>query len=258
MMTTLPMEVPKDFRIIAHRGASSYAPDNTMAAFRLAYEMGLFDIELDTQLTTDGVVALCHDRSLAHYRHGDGIVEEHSWAELAALDMGSWFSPHLFPGEPMITLDQLLAEFGTDFVYHVELKGRAEGLAQAVHNTIEAHGLRDFCVITSFSYDWLVAMREIDPEIRMGWLFRQIDDDTLTKAKALNLFQLCPFAGTVTHEEVTKARQVVSEVRAWGLLGETVLGQAEEVTALIQNVLNAGCDGMTINWPDWVKRVNEI
>ena len=62
---TLPMPVPADFRIIAHRGASAYAPENTRAAFDLALQMGVTEVELDAQLTTDGVVALCHDETLA-------------------------------------------------------------------------------------------------------------------------------------------------------------------------------------------------
>ena len=86
---SLPIPVPPAFRIIAHRGASAYAPENSMAAFALAQKMGIREIELDTQLTPDGVVALCHDRTLARYGHGAQAVEEMNWADLAALDMGA-------------------------------------------------------------------------------------------------------------------------------------------------------------------------
>ena len=109
---SLPILVPPAFRIIAHRGASAYAPENSMAAFTLAQKMGIREIELDTQLTPDGVVALCHDRTLARYGHGAQVMEEMNWADLAALDMGAWFSPYLFGGERMITLEQLLARYG--------------------------------------------------------------------------------------------------------------------------------------------------
>ncbi|MCB0064717.1 MAG: hypothetical protein KDE19_21485, partial [Caldilineaceae bacterium] len=220
-MPTLPIPVPAAFRTIAHRGASAYVPENTLAAFQLALDMGVPDVETDVQLTTDGVAVLCHDRTLARYGHGDQVVEEMAWAELAGLDMGSWFSPYLHQDKRLTTLDVLFAEFGEKLIYHVELKGRAPGLAAATHALITAHGLAANCFITSFSYEWLVAMHEIDSTLRMGWLVREINDEVWTKTAALNLYQLCPFAGTVTGEQVQRAKEIVSEVRAWGLLGES-------------------------------------
>lgn len=253
-MPILPIPVPATFRTIAHRGASAYVPENTLAAFQLALEMGVPEIETDVQLTTDGVAVLCHDRTLTRYGHGDRVVEEMTWSELADLDMGSWFSPYLHHDKRMLTLDTLFRTFGDQLIYHVELKGAAAGLAAATHALIREHQLAGNCFITSFSYDWLVAMREIDPTLRMGWLVREINDEVLEKTAALDLYQLCPFAGTVTEQQVDQAKAIVSEVRAWGLLGESAGKQAAEVQALIRNVINTGCDGMTINWPDWVGR----
>lgn len=255
-MSHLPITVPPTFRIIAHRGASAYVPENTLAAFQLAYDMGVTEIETDVQLTTDGVVVLCHDRTLARYGHGEQVVEEMRWDDLARLDMGSWFSPHLHHDKRMIRLDDLFAAFGDKLTYHVELKGRAAvpQLAAATQRIIADQRLHSACFITSFAYDALVAMRRVDPTLRMGWLVQQIDDEIVAKAQALNLFQLCPKAELVTSAMVTQARTVVTEVRAWGLLGDSVSKQAAEVQALIHRVIDSGCDGMTINWPDWVQQ----
>lgn len=252
----LPLTVPARFRIIAHRGASAYVPENTLAAFQLAYDMGVTEIETDVQLTPDGVVVLCHDRTLARYGHGARVVEATPWAELATLDMGSWFSPHLHHDKRMLTLSDLFAAFGDKLVYHVELKGQATpaALAAATHRTITEHHRQDACIITSFAYDSLQAMVQVDPTLRLGWLVQTIDAATIAQAQALNLYQLCPRADLVTSAMVAQARPVVTEVRAWGLLGTTTAGQAAEVQAMIQNVLTTGCDGMTINWPDWVRR----
>jgi glycerophosphoryl diester phosphodiesterase len=68
----------------------------------------------------------------------------------------------------------------------------------------------------------------------------------------LKLYQLCPRANRVTAEAVDRAHAVVTEVRVWGLNGELTARQAADVQALMHHVLAAGCDGMTINWPDWV------
>lgn len=244
---SLPIKVSPEFRIIAHRGASAYAPENTAAAFRLAHEMGVNEVELDTQLTVDGQVALCHDHDLSRYGYGHRIVEEMEWAELAALDMGSWFSPYLFAGERMMRLDDMFGAYGDRFVYHVEIKGAVAGLPAAVRDAIERHGLRDNSIVTSFSYDALAAMRAIDSSMRMGWLVREVDDDVLDKARALRLYQICPQAAHVSPEQVTLTRGAVAEVRAWGLSGDR-----SEVQTLVQRVLDTGCDGMTLDWPDWV------
>jgi glycerophosphoryl diester phosphodiesterase len=245
---TLPIPVPPSFRIIAHRGASAYAPENTAAAFDLALKMGIREVELDTQLSVDGEVVLCHDTTLERYGHGPAIVEQMAWTQLASLDMGSWFSPFLFKGEQMFTLDRLFRQYVDRFIYHVELKGKAEALPEAVHGLIQAHGLAGHCIVTSFSEGALVAMRAIDPTLHLGWLVNEIDDSTLLKAKAMGLFQLCPRADRVDPAAVGWARSVVAEVRAWGVNGSSL-----EVIKLIRQVVEAGCDGMTINWPDWVR-----
>lgn len=249
----LPIPVPAAFRIIAHRGASAYAPENTRPAFDLTRAMGIVEVELDTQLTTDGEIVLCHDGTLARYGYGPRAVETRAWSELADLDMGAWFSPYLYGGTRMMTLPQLFDTYGDEFIYHVEIKGAASGLPAAVLNAIHSRDLAQQCIITSFSYAALQATRQLERAMRLGWLVRTIDPATCDQAQALNLFQLCPQASLVTADQVTAARQVTPEVRAWGVNGETVAGQAAEIKALIHRVVEAGCDGMTINWPDWVR-----
>jgi glycerophosphoryl diester phosphodiesterase len=187
------------------------------------------------------------------YGHAAQPVESLAWPELAQLDFGSWFSPHLFGGEPMLTLDKLFNLFGERFLYHVEIKGRAAGLPRAIHELIVAHRLQDHCFITSFAYEALVAMRRIDPNYRLGWLVQEINEEVVAQAAALGLFQLCPRANGVTAEAVAHARTATPEVRAWGIQGETIHNQGADVQRLIERVLAAGCDGMTINWPDWVR-----
>lgn len=244
---TLPIRVPQGFHIIAHRGASAYAPENTASAFKLAHEMGIDQVEVDTQLSADGEVVLCHDLELTRYGHGGMVVEEMNWASLADLDMGSWFSPYLYGGDRMMRLDELFEAYGDRFVYHVELKGHASELAAAVFECIQRHGLTERCIVTSFRLDALTAMRKVAPQIRMGWLIREIDELALDSARRLSLYQLCPQAAWIDAKQVEQARGTVSEVRAWG-----VNGSAEEVVDLIERIVASGADGMTINWPDWV------
>ena len=244
-----PIQAPPDFRIIAHRGASGYAPENTVPAFDLARKMGAVEIKTDTQLTTDGTVILCHDLNLDRLGHPGVVVESSSIDALRPLDLGSWFSPHLYGGTAIMTLAELFERYGDAFVYHVELKGKVETLPDAVCDVIRSAGMEEHCIITSFAYQHLARMRKIDSDCRLGWLVGEVGEEECDRAREIGLLQLCPRAGSVTNEMVEHSRTVVEEVRAWGLGGS-----GQQVADLIHRILAAGCDGATINWPDWITR----
>ena len=108
--------------LIAHRGASGYAPENTMAAFRKAVAMGLSFIETDLQLSRDARFVAIHDDTVNRTTNGQGAVHDLSLAELRRLDAGSWFSSS-FTGERIPTLEEIL-EFAKrhDVVFYLELK----------------------------------------------------------------------------------------------------------------------------------------
>ena len=116
------------FRVIAHRGASAYAPENTMAAFKKAAEIGAPEVETDVRFTKDGKLLLFHDQTLDRTTNGSGLPSDFTLEELRRLDAGSWMKPdeypdfqweHDFSGERLITLDELLREFGDTLTYHV-------------------------------------------------------------------------------------------------------------------------------------------
>ena len=92
--------------VVAHRGGAGLAPENTLAAFRMALEVGADAIELDVRLTRDGRVAVIHDRTVDRTTGGRGPVGSYTLAELKALDAGSWFGPQ-YLGERVPTLGWL-------------------------------------------------------------------------------------------------------------------------------------------------------
>jgi len=242
----LPFIVNPPFRIIAHRGASAYAPENTLAAFQLAVDMGVREIELDVQLSLDRQVVICHDLSLERYGY-PGLVESMKWADLEALDMGSWFSPFLYANERMLRLEDLFERYGSRVTYHIEIKGRNPELPQRMCRLVERFGLQQQVIVTGFSYDALRETRRLSSGLRLGWLVNNLGRDILSQSHQLDLFQLCPHADSVTPEAVRTARAAVPEVRAWG-----IEGRREDVLRLIRKILDARCGGATLNWPDWV------
>jgi glycerophosphoryl diester phosphodiesterase len=101
---------PLVLMVIAHRGASSYVPENTFAAFDLALQMGVRHIELDVQLTSDGHLVVIHDDTVDRTTNGSGLVTRHTLESLRGLDAGSWFGTR-FAGECIPLFDEVLARY---------------------------------------------------------------------------------------------------------------------------------------------------
>jgi len=243
-MTEGPILVPRGFRIIAHRGASGYAPENTMAAFRLAERMGVREIEFDLQLTRDGAMVVVHDPVLDRYGYPGRRVADMTLAEIKSLDMAAWFGDLACRGERVLTADELFDAFGRRFVYHVEIKAPSPRLAADLAGMIACRGIADIAVVTSFDFDILAEFHALAPDLPAGWLVRDggFTEANVARAEAAGFAQFCPRAAEVTAASVTAAKGHVREVRAHGI------GTREDARRAVE----AGCDGMTINWPDWL------
>jgi glycerophosphoryl diester phosphodiesterase len=169
--------------VIAHRGASTYAPENTLAAFRTAVEQGAEAIELDAKLSADGEVMVIHDRSVDRTTNGNGLVNSLTLAQLKELDAGSFFAEQ-FHSEHIPTLDEVFAEVGQKILVNVELTNYAsplDGLVDKVCQLVRRHGLEERVLFSSFSANNLKLASQILPEVPvailaprgwMGWVSR--------------------------------------------------------------------------------------
>lgn len=237
---------PNSFRVIAHRGASIRAPENTASAFRLAWDAGAREFECDVQRTREGRLVLCHDLQLTRYGHPGLMAEECTWKALRILDMGSWFAPE-FQNERMMLLEELLFSYADRVFYHLEIKGNDPLLPAALYEQVKQSRLEQSVLFTSFSLEQLKRLRICSTESRIGWLVPRINDAVLEQARALDMFQICPKADTVTPDSVRQALQVVKEVRCWGCPGEATA--ARQIT---QQIRAAGCCGITVDEPLWL------
>lgn len=150
--------------IVAHRGYSSVFPENTLAAFAGALDIGVDYIELDVQLSRDGQVIVMHDDSLKRTTGVDGSPTEFTVEELAGLDAGSWFDAS-FAGEKIPTLEEALNLVrDTECGVYLELKdiGETEGFVEAVLEVAEKYGMTQRCLFASFQYDYLARLKELD------------------------------------------------------------------------------------------------
>lgn len=158
--------------VIGHRGASADAPENTMAAFHLAMAAGADGFELDVWRCASGEPVVIHDASLARTTCASRDVRDVSWAELKALDAGSWKGDR-FRGERIPLLAEVLAGFPRAIV-NVELKSDGlcdPRLAMGVARLLREHRAAERVVVSSFDYALLAAFRLAAPEVPVGLLF---------------------------------------------------------------------------------------
>ena len=234
--------------VIAHRGASGSAPENTMAAFRKAVELGAGFIETDLQLSRDGRLVALHDNSLDRTTNGSGPVSAKTLEELRRLDAGSWFraaggrgSPS-FAGERIPTIEEILAfarehEIGL----HLEIKATGpSGAEHAVVGALRAAGEIARTVVLSFSSSVLKGVREMEPLVMTGFLFNEHFRAAMTTAMEAGARQLLPRTESVTRELVSEAHAQDLQVVAW------TVNSPEEMESMI----SAGVDGIITDYPE--------
>jgi glycerophosphoryl diester phosphodiesterase len=177
--------------VIAHRGASGHAPENTLSAFLLAIQMGADGVELDVHLTADGEVVVLHNDTVEATTDGHGHVGHMSLRELQALDAGSWYdSSHndshdgahdaRYTGERIPTLAQVFEALGHRALINVEIKAQRGRAAQerprgqleaAVVRLIEDHHMSQQVLVSSFSPGSLRRVHQLCPDLPLGFLF---------------------------------------------------------------------------------------
>lgn len=156
---------------IAHRGWSGKAPENTMAAVRLALaEPAIFAMEIDVQLSSDGVPVLIHDFTLGRTTNGKGLVKDHTLQQLRELDAGSWLDER-FTGERIPTLDEVLQAVKGRCTLNIELKATSDmypGIAEKVLALLEQHDMKQEVYITSFDHELIRHVRTLDETVVTG------------------------------------------------------------------------------------------
>ncbi len=194
-------------RVLAHRGAGTLAPENTLAALRLGRQRGYLGVEFDAVLAADQVPVLMHDATLARTTNGQGLVVDLTSKQLAALDAGSWLAPQ-FAHEPVPTLADALALCRAQGTWaNVEIKP-VEGFEAVTGQIVARETARCYAdclrsggdqaehidvrvpLLSSFSEVALSAARAVAPDIARGWLTDQVPDDWATSMRALGCVAL--------------------------------------------------------------------
>ena len=157
--------------IIAHRGFAAQYPENTMLAFQKALACGADGIELDVQMTKDGVPVICHDEDISRTSNGVGYLKDYTYAELCRLNFA-----HTFKGiwKKIPTLEEYATWVKeTALITNIELKTNIftyDGLVPRVSEIISRHGLESRTIYSSFNHETIREIKRRQPEIPCGFL----------------------------------------------------------------------------------------
>ncbi len=160
--------------IMAHRGASLRAPENTLASFRKALDLRAKYLELDVHLSKDDAVVVIHDAKVDRTSNGKGYVANHTCEELKKLDVGSWYDAS-FRGETIPLLQEVIALTGNDINLVIELKTK-DGqlyptLVPRLLTIINDCGIKNRVLLQSFHREYLQEILKMDPEIKCCQLY---------------------------------------------------------------------------------------
>lgn len=243
MWTELPSPV-----VIAHRGDSANAPENTLAAFRMAAEKGADAIEFDVKLSADGEVIVLHDQTVDRTTNGRGDIRSLPLAALRDLEAGVRFEGR-FPGERIPTLEEVFEAVGTRLHMNIELTNYAtpgDALVEKVAALVRKHAMQERVLFSSFFPGNLRRARALLPEVPrgqlawrgwMGWLARTL----FWRGQ----FALHPYLTDVTPALVSRLHKAGKRVFVW-----TVNAEAD-----MNHLIRLGVDGLFTDDPALLLRL---
>ena len=241
------MTIPK-VEIIAHRGASYDAPENTLAAIRLGWEQQADGMEVDIHLSRDYQIIVMHDANCRRTTGFDGAIADLTVAELLQLDAGLWKSPQ-FKGEPVPTLEQALALLPPEKYFVVEIKSRDYALIPVLQELLVHRELKpEQLILIGFDYELMKELKATLPQYSVLWLCGALSGKTLDELIAL--CHAAHFEGLNLSSEWPIDETLVRQVKNAGLkLYVWTIDDRETAFALTK----AGIDGITTNKPGWLR-----
>lgn len=221
----------------AHRGASSYYPENTLSSFQAGLSMGANGIETDVHKTKDGVLVLFHDDKLDRVTDGQGPITDYTYEELLRLTVRNAETGRT---DKLLSLEDFLKAFAhLDLTFAIELKQAF--IEQETIDMLSRYGMRGKTILTSFTFENLARAKAYAPDWKVGLLFSLARmPDPVSLIQSISGEQLCPYAPDLTQELADQYHALGYSVRAWGVKDEKIMKQ----------VIACGADGMTVNFPD--------
>ncbi len=247
------------FLNIAHRGASGHAPENTLTAYKMGREMHGDSIEIDLQMTKDGILIAMHDERVERTTNGTGYIKDMTITEIKTLDAGSWFNKAYpekakpgYEGLQVPTFEEVLEVFGEDSRYYIETKaptvypGMEKELVRILkkHNLTVKHEHASNVIVQSFSKDSLQTVKKLNSIIPLIQLISYSTQATISKAELVHIKSYAIGVG-MNHKRIDQA--YVQQVREQELLIHPYTVNKRED---MEQMIDWGVTGLFTNYPD--------
>lgn len=229
--------------VIAHRGASHYAPENTVAAAELAWEQGADAVEIDVHLTADDQIVVMHDKDTERTAGEKFILSETLMDSLRMLEVGG-FKAEKYTGEPIPLLNDIVKTLPDDKTLFVEIKSEKK-IVPVLEEAFGDHSKEDQFVFIAFDYETIKAAKKAFPENGAYWLSSQFKADIRTELQRVKddgIDGVNLKYSIITPEVMAIAQELGLEVYAWTVDDQ---GKARELQAI-------GVKGITTNMPDQI------
>lgn len=229
--------------VIAHRGDSKNAPENTIAAFKRAMELGADGIELDVQLTKDGHLVVIHDETVDRTTNGEGFVKDFTLEEIKKLDAGIKFGEK-FAGERIPTLYEVFELIeDKDFLVNIEIKSGIvlyPGIEEKLIKAIKEYNFEERVIISSFNHYSLRDVKKMAPHLKIGLLYQCGLVEPWHMALRMEAYSLHPFYFNIIPELVEGCKKNGVKLFPW------TVDRKEDM----ERMLKAGVDGIITDDPE--------
>jgi len=241
--------------VVAHRGSSGTAPENTMAAFHMAAAAGADMIEFDIRMTLDGEVVVHHDRRLGRTSNGSGRIRDLALVELRSLDAGAWYS-RSFRGERIPMLREVLHDLPRSLGMNIEVKTDGDGrrgsaMEKSIVRAVRDARRSDSVLVTSFDHIFLRRFHRLDPGIQTGALCLPIRDGLRSASLIVRRIGASAF---ICSRAQLRARHV-HDAHAHGI---TIMTYGVNTLAALASARRKGVDAVITNYPERMVRALRI
>lgn len=248
MLPELYQDNGDDFVVIAHRGASAYYPENTMAAFKEALAMQAEMIELDVLLSKDGIPVVIHDVTLNRTTNGKGRVSNYDLKDLQKLDAGSWFDSTM-TGQRIPTLEEVLSFASGTIALNIEIK--TEAVSDELYNGVEEkslalvreYGMEDYVLFSSFDYRAVAHLKKLAPSIPVALLYDKRQSGKMTPSELVKKYAVDAF--NCSYRQLSK--KWVADLQANGI---PVFIYTVDQPKRMKSLIEKGVTGIFTNKPD--------
>lgn len=231
--------------IIAHRGASAYAPENTMPAYELAAKMKADGIETDVHFTADGKIVTLHDAKIDRTSNGQGLVTDYTYEELLHFDFGWKFSPE-FKGTRLPLMEDLFNLCReNNMVCNVEIKSADPAMPAALYELEKKTGMSDLVIYSSFDHEQLARMLEVNPKAFVAPLY------SFNMVKAWDYTEnMGALASHPSHKQIALYKGYVEKCHEKGIRVHPWTVDDPEIAKWLAE---EGCDAVITNKPDLMR-----